>query len=125
MDRKYVLTALGYALVGLVLGIYMAASKNHGQLVAHAHIMLVGFVVSFIYSVIYKAWLTDQTSKLCVAQYICHQVGALVLVSALFCMYGNYADAAVLGPILGISSILVLIGMILMKIIFIKQTKNS
>ena len=46
MDRKYVLTGLGYALLGLLLGIHMAATKNHGQLVTHAHIMLLGFVVS-------------------------------------------------------------------------------
>ena len=59
MDRKFVLTGLGYAILGLLLGIYMAASKNHGQLVAHAHIILVGFVVSFVYGVCHKlGWAT-------------------------------------------------------------------
>ena len=48
MDRKFVISALCYALLGMVLGIHMAASKDHGQFVTHAHIMLVGFVVSFI-----------------------------------------------------------------------------
>ena len=124
MDKKYVLTALGYGIVGLLLGIYMAASKNHGQLVTHAHIMLVGFVVSFVYAVIYKIWITESVSKLFTVQYICHQVGSIVLVFALYCMYGGLLTGAILEPILAISSILVLIAMILMKVIFVKQGKS-
>ncbi len=46
MHRQYVITALGYGLLGLLLGIYMAHSQNHLQHVTHAHIMLIGFVVS-------------------------------------------------------------------------------
>lgn len=42
MERKFVLTGLGYAILGLVLGLFMAASKNHQQLVTHAYIMLIG-----------------------------------------------------------------------------------
>tara|TARA_R110000751_G_scaffold98096_4_gene190856 strand:- start:15779 stop:16156 length:378 start_codon:yes stop_codon:yes gene_type:complete len=125
LDKKYVLTALGYGIAGLLLGIYMAASKNHGQLVTHAHIMLVGFVVSFIYAVIYKVWITEPVSTLFKAQYICHQVGSIVLVFALYCMYGGFLSGAILEPILAISSILVLLAMILMKVIYIKHAKST
>ena len=59
MDRKYILTAFGYAILGLALGIYMAASKNHGQHVTHAHIMLIGFLLSFIYGLCHKLWLNN------------------------------------------------------------------
>ena len=48
MDRRFVLTAFGDAILGLALGIYMAASKNHGQHVTHAHFMLIG-VFAFFY----------------------------------------------------------------------------
>lgn len=68
MDRKFVLTSLCYAVVGLVLGIFMAASKNIGQVVTHAHVLLVGFVVSFIYAaLLHKLWLNNSTSYLAVA----------------------------------------------------------
>jgi hypothetical protein len=30
MDKKFVMTGLGYAILGLALGIFMAATKNHG-----------------------------------------------------------------------------------------------
>ena len=46
MERHYVLSALGYGLLGLVLGLYMSASGQHQQLVTHAHIMLVGFLLA-------------------------------------------------------------------------------
>ena len=54
LDKKFVVWALSFAAVGLSLGIYMAATQNHSELVAHAHIMLIGFVVSFIYGIIHK-----------------------------------------------------------------------
>ena len=120
MDRKYIMTSLGYGIVGLALGIYMAASKNHGHMVTHAHIMLVGFVVSFIYALCFKLWLNNSESKLAKAQFYLHQVGSLGLVIGLYLMYGNYISLETLDPILAISSIAVLISMILMKVLFIK-----
>jgi len=121
MDRKYIMTGLGYAIIGLVLGIYMAATKNHLQLVAHAHIMLLGFVVSIIYGAIYKVWIINYSKPLATAQFWLHQLGTLVLVTALYCLYGGYVPDTILGPILGISSIMALVAMILMKVIFIKH----
>ncbi|AYC32047.1 TonB-dependent receptor [Pseudomonas cavernae] len=123
MDRKYVLTSLGYAAIGLMLGIYMAASKNHGQLVTHAHIMLLGFVVSFVYALIHKLWLDGEATKIARFQYLAHQIGTLALVVGLFLFYGGFVAVDKLDPILGLASILVLIGMILMKIMYIKASK--
>jgi hypothetical protein len=46
LDRRFLIWALGYAAVGMSLGLYMAGSQNHGELVTHTHILLVGFVLS-------------------------------------------------------------------------------
>lgn len=125
MDRKYVLTSFGYAIIGLLLGIFMAASKDHGQLVTHAHIMLVGFVVSFIYALCHKLWLNNTTTKLAITQFYFHQIGTLILVIALFLYYGNFVTIETIDPVLAISSIIVFIGVVLMKVLFIKSTKNE
>jgi hypothetical protein len=125
MDRKFVLTGLGYAIVGLALGIFMAASKDHGHLVTHAHIMLVGFVVSFIYGLCHKLWLNNTTSKLAVAQFYIHQVGTFFLVTGLFLYYGKFVDAETIDPALAVASIIVFIGVVLMKVLFIKSTKKT
>jgi len=125
MDKKFVLTGLGYAIVGLALGIFMAASKNHGQLVTHAHIMLIGFVVSFIYGLCHRLWLNNTTSKLAVTQYYVHQVGTLVILIGLFLYYGKFVSIETIDPVLAISSIAVFAGMVMMKILFIKSLKEA
>jgi hypothetical protein len=123
MDRKFLLTAFGYALLGLVLGIYMATTENHGQLVTHAHIMLLGFVVSFVYAVCHKLWLPGTTGGLVTAQYWIHQFGTLGLTVGLFLLYGRYLPPQQVGPVLGIFSVSALIGLILMKVMLIKAKK--
>lgn len=123
MDRKFMMTALGYAIVGMLLGIHMAASHNHIQHVTHAHIMLIGFVISMAYALCHKLWLGNTTSGLAKAQYYLHQVGTIVVLVSLFLMYGSFASVDTMEPFLAISSILVLLGMILMKVLFIKHTR--
>ncbi len=125
MDRKYILTSFGYAIIGLALGIFMAASKDHGHLVTHAHIMLIGFVVSFIYGLCHKLWLNNIISKLSKAQFYIHQAGTLGVIVGLFLYYGKFVALETIDPVLAISSIAVLIGMVLMKVLFIKETKNA
>ncbi len=124
MDKKFVMTGLGYGILGLALGIFMAATKNHGQLATHAHIMLLGLVVSFIYGVCHKLWLHDVPKKLATIQFYLHQTGTLVLLISLFLMYGGYLAPSVLGPVLGIASIVVLAAMVMMKVLFIKASRS-
>lgn len=121
MDRKFILTALGYAIVGLLLGIHMAMSGKHVQHVTHAHIMLLGFVVSFAYGVCHKLWLGNTISRLAVTQYYLHQAGVIVLLAGLYLMYGNDVDQQLIGPVLGIASLLVLSALVMMKVLFIQQ----
>jgi putative solute:sodium symporter small subunit len=125
VDRKFILTAFGYANIGLALGIYMAASHNHKQLVTHAHIMLVGFVVSFIYGLCHKLWLDNTTSTLAVAQYYLHQAGSLALFVGLFLLYGGLVEAAAIDPVLGIASVVVLVGVVMMRVLFIKSAHRA
>ncbi len=38
------MTAVGYGLLGMLLGLHMAMSQDHGQMPTHAHIMVIGWV---------------------------------------------------------------------------------
>ncbi|MFV8819555.1 TonB-dependent receptor [Haliea sp. E17] len=125
MSRMYVISALFYAIAGLLLGIYMAATKNHGQLVTHAHIMLAGFVVSFVYGLCYKLWLGDVRSKLSSLQFVLHQAGVLVLSLGLFLLYGMFVAPESIDPVLALSSIAVLLGMILMTVMFFRGQQQA
>lgn len=125
MDRKFILTSLGYAILGLALGLYMAASKDHDQRVTHTHIMLVGFVVSFIYALLHKLWLNEAAAKLAKIQYYLHQVGTAGLAVGLFLLYGHFVSDSKIGPFLGVFSISIFSGMILMKVMFLKSSKSA
>lgn len=123
MARVYALTGLGYGVLGMLLGIVMAATHNHGQYVTHAHIMLVGMVVSFIYAVCYQLWQLDTGTRLAKIQLWLHQLGALAMFVGLFLMYGNFAAPETMEPLLSLGSLALLAGLVLMKIGFLKGTR--
>ncbi|TNC81119.1 MAG: hypothetical protein C9356_11020 [Oleiphilus sp.] len=79
----------------------MASSKNHVQMVTHAHILLLGFAISFVCGVCQKLWLTDVPGALARLQFYLHQIGAVVLLIRLFLMFGQSVEEKILGPILG------------------------
>jgi hypothetical protein len=114
LDRRFLIWALGYAAVGISLGLYMAASQNHGELVTHAHILLVGFVLSLVYGIIHKLWLDRPNRALANIQFVLHQAAAVTVSVGLFLLYGGIVPEPTLGPILGIASAGVLLGMLLM-----------
>src|SRR5579863_1525677 len=109
-DRAYLIWALCYAAAGMGLGIYMGISRNHGQFVTHAHIMLVGFVTALIYAVIHRLWLPAPSRALATTQFILHQAGALMMCAGLLLMYGGAATEDRMGPIMGPAAIAVILG---------------
>ena len=130
-DRRFLMWALGYAAVGISLGLYMGASQNHGELVTHAHILLVGFLLSLVYGIIHRLWLEKPNRAIANTQFVVHQTAAVVLSVCLFLLYGGLAPEAALGPILGIASAVVLLGVLLMLYLVMRfgsgkaQTESS
>jgi hypothetical protein len=114
LDRRFLLCGFAYAIAGMGLGIYMAASHNHSLFVAHAHILLVGFVVSFIYTLIHKLWLAGARARLAVFQFDLHQLGALVISVGLVLLYGGVVPEPTIGPLLGLASLGMLVAAVLM-----------
>jgi hypothetical protein len=125
IDRKYLVCALAYAAAGMSLGIYMAASGNHAQFVTHAHIMLVGFVVSLMYAIIYRLWLPGPTAALSRVQFLVHQLGAILMTIGLYLLYGGIASEPKMEPILGIASIAVLVAMLLMLMLVLRKDARA
>lgn len=120
-DRKYIACSLSYAALGMALGLYMGISENHTQFVTHAHILLVGFVVSFVYGVTHKLWLgADAPPRLAKTQFFVHHVAALTMFAGLFLMFGNFLPQAQVGPVVGIASIGVFAGLLLMLTMVLK-----
>lgn len=119
-DRAYLIWALCYAAAGMGLGIYMGISRNHGQFVTHAHIMLVGFVTSLVYAVIHRLWVPAPSRALATTQFVLHQAGTLTMCAGLLLMYGNAASEEQMGPIMGPAAIAVILGVLLMLVMVLK-----
>jgi len=125
LDRRFLIWALSYATLGIALGICMAASQNHGQFATHAHILLVGFVLSWVYGIIHKLWLENPGRAIANMQFGVHQVAAITISLGLFLLYGNMVPAPMLDPILGIASAAVLLGMLLMLYMVVRSGKGK
>ncbi len=122
LDKRYLVWSLCFAAVGLLLGIFMAATQNHSELVAHAHILLIGFVLSFIYGIIHKLWLAQPNRAVANFQFVLHQASAVTISVGLFLLYGNFVDGTKIEPVLGVASFGVLLGMLLMIFMVMKFT---
>ncbi len=124
-DRKFLVWALSYAVAGMCLGIFMAASQNHGQHVTHAHIMLVGFVVSLIYGVIHRLWLAQHqgATQLARLQFYAHHAGALAMFTGLLLLYGGVVPEATIEPLLSVASITVLGAAVMMLVMAVKANR--
>ncbi|MFC5435291.1 TonB-dependent receptor [Rhodanobacter umsongensis] len=120
LDRRFLLCGFAYAIAGMGLGIYMAASHNHTLFVAHAHILLVGFVVSFIYALVHKLWLVGAPARLAVLQFYLHQLATLGLTVGLVLLYAGVFPESTLAPLLGPMSVGVLIAVVLMAWLVIR-----
>jgi hypothetical protein len=110
-DRLFLSTALGFALLGLLLGEYMGLSGNNAQKVTHAHILLVGFVISFVHAVIHRLWLQDVPAAGGRRHHALHVAGALGMAVGLWAMFGHVVPEAVAGPVLGLCGALVIVAM--------------
>ena len=124
-DRRYLIWSLAYAAAGMILGIIMAASGNHGELVAHTHILLIGFAVSFSYAIIHRLWLSQAGKTLAWTQFVLHQAATLVVSLGLLLVYSGFAAEATVGPFLGAGASGVLLALLLMVVMVIKAQPQA
>tara|TARA_R110000868_G_scaffold304854_1_gene565987 strand:+ start:3221 stop:3595 length:375 start_codon:yes stop_codon:yes gene_type:complete len=117
--KIHLVLGLAWLLAGMTLGQIMGESGDHGQLPTHAHIMLVGGVLSITWGLLYK--LLNLPAKLIgLVQAAAHHIGVGVMIVALYCLYGGAGDPATLGPILGIAGTAVMLSVLLMLFLVVK-----
>ena len=108
--RNFFILAMVYAICGILLGLDMAISHNHGQMPVHAHTMVLGWLMSGFFAFFYhffpeigRSWLAK------VHFWFTAAAGIVLLVSLYFVVGGNTQ----LEPVTGISSILYFVGLLL------------
>ncbi len=105
--RTFFILALCYAVAGMVLGIVMAASHDHGEMPAHAHIMVAGWLMSSVFAFFYHLFPEIGAKPLARAHFWVQAVSGIVLVVSLFFLLrGNDG----LEPVTALASVGFLLG---------------
>jgi hypothetical protein len=121
LDRNFLVIGLVYGALGMGMGIHMAATQNHGQMVTHAHLLLVGFLLSVIYALIHRLWLEKPWKWVSRIQFLAHHLGVVMMVTGLWLLYGGHYSHENLEPLLASSSIIVLVALLLMLALVVGQ----
>jgi predicted membrane channel-forming protein YqfA (hemolysin III family) len=120
--RNFFILGIVMAIAGLMLGLKMAMSQDHGQMPVHAHIMVAGWLMSAVFGFFYHLFPVARQNKLATIHFWMHAVGIVVLtVSLYFVLAGNPG----VEPVTAVSSILFFLGVLLFAWIAIPVVSKS
>ncbi|MDF2812013.1 MAG: hypothetical protein K0S56_3044 [Microvirga sp.] len=102
--------AVLFVIVGMAMGIGMAASQDHSIMPAHAHLNLLGWVSLFLFGIYYERRPKLDTSRLALIQVSVWSIGTVVLTIAVAAIHLGYTAA---DPVAAVASLMVLGAMLL------------
>lgn len=111
IDQIYLVVGLLWLVGGMLLGEHMGRSQDHGQMPTHAHIMLVGGVLSILWAIINRVWGIG-SGLIAWIQFLLHQAGTGVMVYALFHLFGGNPTPE-FGMMAGIGGTMVIVATLL------------
>ena len=112
ISRAFLILGGIWILVGISLGLMMGGTQDFTLMPVHAHINLVGFVLSSIFGLVYNAKPAMAQNILARGHFWLHLVGGIVLLIFLFLQLSGRMAEPSAGPLIGIGGGLVLLGMI-------------
>ncbi|MGZ5870949.1 MAG: hypothetical protein ACXWKP_02435 [Bradyrhizobium sp.] len=120
IDRAYVAIALLWAVVGMVLGLYMGIAEDNKLLTVHVAMLTSGFVTLALYGMAYRLWPAMKKSPLAIIQFWTSVLGVagLIVGSYLLVTRGSV-------PLAAIGSIAMIIGAALMSWLFIARSREA
>jgi hypothetical protein len=88
LDAVFVVFGLVLLLSGMTLGAVMGSSGDHGQQPTHAHINLVGGVLSILFGLAHRGWPALRAGMAPLIHLALHVAGVLVMIVGLSMMFG-------------------------------------
>ncbi len=95
IGKAFFVSALVYGVIGILLGLHMAMSKNHGQMPTHAHVLVIGWLSFAVFGLFYSALLAA-------AHFWLAQISLAALVVGLYLLYSGQTQYE---PVAAISSL--------------------
>lgn len=112
--RNFFTLAIIYAICGMMLGLAMSISADHGQMPTHAHTMVAGWLMSAVFGFFYHLFPAARASRLAPVHFWLTAVSGVALVVGLyFLLAGN----AAIEPLVAIASIGFFLGTVLFAFI--------
>lgn len=120
MGNRFLRLAVIYILLGVCLGIFMAASHDHTLRPVHAHLNLLGWASMALFGLWYRSAPAAADTPLAKVHFWLHNI-ALPIQMATLAMYvgGNTA----VKPVLGGASAVIAVGLLCFAINLWKHTK--
>ena len=100
--RNFFTMAVIYSIVGMMLGLSMAMSHDHSQMPTHAHIMVLGWVMSAVFAFFYHLVPAARASRLASIHFWLAAVSSIGMVVGLFVLYGGTPS---IEPLLAVSAL--------------------
>jgi hypothetical protein len=107
-------TAVVFGLLGMVMGIIMAASHDHSVMPAHAHLNLLGWVSLFLFGIYYRLHSSIEASRLALTQVVVWTLATVVLTVGVAALYRGKSQGE---PIAVAGSLLILADMVLFAVL--------
>ncbi len=111
-------SAVIYVIVGMALGIHMAASHNHAQHATHAHINLIGWVTFAIYGLYYDRFKEAARGLLAKIHFWGSQVGFITTIIGIWLIYSGKPEA---DPIAAVGSMILAASTVVFVVIVFRQ----
>lgn len=119
LARRFLRHSVIYVLVGISIGIFMAAGHNYTLTPAHAHLNLLGYVSMAIYGLFYRVYPAAAGDRLANWHFWISNIGVVGLIGALIPLLLGIAAAE---KFTAAFSFVVLLGMILFAVIVFRAT---
>jgi len=114
--------AVLFVMIGMAMGIGMAASHNHAIMPAHAHLNLLGWVSLFLFGIYYERRPSLDTSRLALFQVGLWSLGTAVLTVAVAGVHLGYPAA---DPVAALASLVVLGAMVLFAYFVFRPARSA
>lgn len=110
VSRTFFIAALAFAILGMLLGLDMAISQDHGQMPTHAHMMVFGWLSLAVFAYFYH--LFPERARTSLATIHCWlAIASMVLLT--IALYLLLAGNTAIEPLAAIASIGLLASMLL------------
>lgn len=113
VSRNFVLVGTVFLIIGICFGIYMGGGGDRAFAPLHAHVNLLGFVLSMIFALTYRSYAAMGASRLASLHFWLHVVAGVVLLLMLFLLLAGRIAETAMFPLAPIAELAILLGVVL------------